>query len=496
MLEMMLSGGKIIEESKLPEGWTKLVSLYPLTALAQGVAVGKYLYFYGGADGGNFSKVLWRYDTRTGGWVRLADGLEYRAYGQALTFNNKLYLFGGKVTPTLPSGYLMIYNIATNTWSYGATTVAAFDFPVVQREGLMYLLGGQDGNNGATPRFTRYNPVNNTYTPLADHPVRSSYLGVSGGTLFDLGDGSLYSAFTSDRKVGGGSATTNVYRYDIAANTWTLLPTPTPTYFFDIQVAVINGTAYFYGGAGGNNGVIYSFDGVTWKTIPQSDPKPAVRSYSAMASVNGSFFLLGGNIGATLLNELWAFTPPSALLPEPVEGVVSGVNFITMANLATAVGVSSGSVGGTPINQNDGWFHWINTDGSELYIAERPIRHSITWEAMDALGIVKGAKTIVVRGRTFKVRFLLGATTDPSSTLGREWTKYIIPWFDGTLGSRTSDQLGIIGTDMGKMNMLQEVDPRGGHCAAVYRDINEMWYQPYNQTNPGYGWRPVLELVP
>ena len=185
---------------------------------------------------------------------------------------------------------------------------------------------------------------------------------------------------------------------------------------------------------------------------------------------------------ATQITNITPMTPGSA--------------FISMPDLALAVGVTAESVGGTAINQGDGWYHWLNADGSELYIAERPIRHSITWEAMDALGIVNGTKTIVVKGRTFKVRFLLGATADPSSTLGREWNKYILPLFDGTLDSKTSDQLGIIGTDMGKMNMLQEVDPRGGHCAAVYRDINEMWYQPYNQTNPGYGWRPVLELVP
>lgn len=188
---------------------------------------------------------------------------------------------------------------------------------------------------------------------------------------------------------------------------------------------------------------------------------------------------------------------PRRDLGVPYKGVVSGTSFITMPALATAVGVDATSVGGTEINQTDGWFHWINDDNTELYIAERPIRHTIKWETMHALGIVKGTKTIVVGGRTFKVRFLLGATADPAVGLvGREWTKYIVPMFDGTIAALTSDQLGTMGTNMGKMNMLQEVDPRGGHCVAVYRTIDELWYQPYNDANAGHGWRPVLELVP
>lgn len=311
MLEAMLAGGKLIAEQTLPEGWTQLVSLYPAVVYPKGVAVNKYLYFYGGNKGTSYSKALWRYDTLTGGWLQLADAPSGLSDGAMVAFNNKLYYFGGKTTATALSGAALIYNIAANTWAYGTTNLAASSFQAIEREGVIWLLGGYTSDTGAARRLTRYNPSTDKYTAAADYPVGSGFVGVSGMSLFDLGDGNLYTAFGSENKVGSASATTKVYKYTIATNSWSLLPAPAPTYMFDCTAVVINRKAYFYCGRGGSNGTIYSFDGATWETVLQVDPKPVERAAFAMTSSKGSIYLLGGNSPIAILNELWAFTLPA-----------------------------------------------------------------------------------------------------------------------------------------------------------------------------------------
>ena len=185
----------------------------------------------------------------------------------------------------------------------------------------------------------------------------------------------------------------------------------------------------------------------------------------------------------------------SSIPPQPFKGEVAQADFITYPDLVTALGVT----GGTVINTtNNPWLHYITTAGKELYFPKKTIRHTLSWEYFNGKGLVNGATTITIGGRKFKVRFLLGAPADPgTSTLGREWNELIPPLVNGEWAEYTYTDLDVgTGTTNGQMTMFQEANTRGGHGAGPYPGTTGLWYQPANAANSGYGWRPVLELVP
>ena len=179
----------------------------------------------------------------------------------------------------------------------------------------------------------------------------------------------------------------------------------------------------------------------------------------------------------------------------PFRGEVKEADFITYPALVTALGIS----GGTVINAtNNPWLHFVTPEGKELYFPKKTIRHSLSWEYFDGKGLAKGSTTVTVGGRNFRVRFLKGAPADPgTSTLGGEWTQLIPPLVDGSWAEYTYTDLDVgTGTTNGQMTMFQEANTRGGHGAGPYPGTTGLWYQPANAANSGYGWRPVLELLP
>lgn len=186
----------------------------------------------------------------------------------------------------------------------------------------------------------------------------------------------------------------------------------------------------------------------------------------------------------------------STMPPPPFRGEVAQADFITFAALATATGLTAGA----PINTTEPWLHIVTAAGLDLYMPRKPIRNNLTWESLSALGMVTGTKTVVINSKTYKVRLLKVYATDSggNTTAGREWSDLILGLVNGTYANYTAAQLGTGtgGTTNGELNIGQEPDNRGGHAAGGYPDINSIWYINPGTTNTGYGWRPVLELVP
>ncbi|WDS62351.1 virion structural protein [Pseudomonas phage D6] len=183
-------------------------------------------------------------------------------------------------------------------------------------------------------------------------------------------------------------------------------------------------------------------------------------------------------------------TPPVPVTP--FKGEVAQADFITAADLATAVGLTSGTVtnAGTP------WLK-IEEDGKTYYLAKTSLRHTVTKEQLEARGIVTGSTTVVIAGKTYKVRCMTGRATNPSNTVAGEWLRWYTALTDGTWASYTTAQL-ITGTGLannGQLVIVQEDDTRGRGTNG-YPGLMGPWYHNANVTNAGYGWRPVLELVP
>jgi len=90
---------------------------------------------------------------------------------------------------------------------------------------------------------------------------------------------------------------------------------------------------------------------------------------------------------------------------------------------------------GTGQNSTAGWlkFAWQN---KILFVAKKPIRNSISWDAINTAKCVYGGagdKTIVIDGLTYKVRLLKGANKDPAGAYNgaichnSEWNRLMLP---------------------------------------------------------------------
>lgn len=187
----------------------------------------------------------------------------------------------------------------------------------------------------------------------------------------------------------------------------------------------------------------------------------------------------------------------------PFKGEVAQADFITFANLLATVQTSTSKVlNGTAINQTEPWlkFEW---NGKTLYTPKKQIRQSVQKTELTAMGIVAGSTTVVIAGKTYKVRLMTGNLNDVSS----EWNNLIYRIYSGsenaankgTWAKYTATDLGLEpGTSGGKLAHCQGTYSggfpdltRGGYSGG---GVVGEWYQAA-ATNPGYGWRPLLELV-
>lgn len=202
----------------------------------------------------------------------------------------------------------------------------------------------------------------------------------------------------------------------------------------------------------------------------------------------------------------------------PFRGEVTQTDLISFADLATAVGLTTTSTSsgvGMPLNTGDVWLHYIDGD-KEFYVTKKPIRNYILWTKLNELGIVNGSKTIDIDGKTFKVRLMTGTATNPGNTAGGEWNKYFYPIYNqpGVTSTEfqstrwanyTNADLGVSNSaNNGALSLMQDVQNANtnpvqyatrGWASDTSKIMLNVFYQPANSTNQGYGWRPVLELV-
>src|SRR5712691_10917088 len=96
---------------------------------------------------------------------------------------NNIYVAFGFTPATGDSNLLRIYNIATNTWSFGppAPTAGRSEmYRGVAHDGTLYCVGGRNTNENWS-----FTPATNTWTPLAPLPGGLNV----GSTATDFGNG-------------------------------------------------------------------------------------------------------------------------------------------------------------------------------------------------------------------------------------------------------------------------------------------------------------------
>jgi hypothetical protein len=220
-------------------------------------------------------------------------------------------------TPTCTPG--------NNQWS----EVAAYPFPArgpfcVSDGTSYYTGGGYDGSNVHGDLF-KYDPVANTYTPLASAPDQ-----------FFLSQAVYYSANNKIYSIagfnlGGQSNTTRIY--DIAGNSWTTgTAIPEPNGLSDAATGLDSGKIYIacgFNGSGASNTLhIYDIATDSW-TLGANAPTAVY--LPGFGAINGKFYVISGNNGSTEVPDVQIYDIASntwssgAPIPTPVTAPGSAV---------------------------------------------------------------------------------------------------------------------------------------------------------------------------
>ena len=223
-----------------------------------------------------------------------------------------------------------IYDIASDTWSLGATAPGiSSEGAGTAHGGLFYTVGGRVGG-AARADIWSYSPASDTWN-AALTPMPTARAGLA---IAVVGD-SIY-AIGGRTGVGGpctGSPLDAVERYDIASDTWTPV-TPLLAPRSDLAAAAVGGKIYVFGGcdaAGNFLADVDVYDPVTdtWSTAPADMPTARAGMY-AVETKGGTVYVIGGwdGVGTGLsTNEAYKVSQDewtAGLLPMPTPRAETG----------------------------------------------------------------------------------------------------------------------------------------------------------------------------
>ena len=221
----------------------------------------------------------------------------------------------------------------------------------------------------------------------------------------------------------------------------------------------------------------------------------------------------------------------SGTMEEGFFGEVSTTALITGDALASQVGISQG----TSQHSTAGWLKFAYK-GKIQFIAKKPIRNSISWDAINTAKCVygdSGDKTVVIDGKTYKVTLMraLEPTNDPKTVAsansgevnhGSEWNRLMcqiheeaingsweypdniesdIGILEHSLGSGSQGMYDdadlVVKSGDGRVSWCQEMGTStSGRLVRGSDGVSNSYNGTSSDAGSYYGWRPVLELVP
>ena len=211
-------------------------------------------------------------------------------------------------------------------------------------------------------------------------------------------------------------------------------------------------------------------------------------------------------------------------------GEVSASELITGDALASECGISQG----TSQFSTEPWLKFAYK-GEILFVAKKPIRHSISWDTINAVKCVygdSGDKTVTVNGLTYKVTLMraLEPTNDPKTVASgdsgavnhhSEWNRLMcqiheeaingswshpnniesdIGILKHSLGSGSQGMYSnadlIVGSGNGRRSWCQEMaTSTSNRMNCGYNGVSYSYGNTSSLTSIFYGWRPVLRLI-
>ncbi len=238
--------------------WTQKADMPTGRGWVPWVVINQVIYVAGGVKDQNNLANLEAYDPSTDKWSVLAPMPQASSASWAIPYNGKGYFFAGS------SGATQIYDATANKWSVGAAVPggAGEDHCVAEVDGRLYVIGGAYAGGPDRVAMRRYDPSADTWESLAQVP--------SGGVT----DGWAYVAGHSIYVWGGWDSYDRRLRvFDTDSQTWSvrdnfITPLQASTGYNRFKIALLNGRAYFLGGASSSaEGVAYNTNNLSFGPV-------------------------------------------------------------------------------------------------------------------------------------------------------------------------------------------------------------------------------------
>ena len=290
-----------------------------------------------------------------GEWDTRAALLENNSELAFAQLNGKIYLMGGYPPPRVTQRSVQVYDMASNTWSYGP------ELPLPNNHGMaaavngkIYLIGGQTQADDPPGTYSYVNTVYELDPAVGEWVARAPMPTARSSGVAVVLDGKIYVA-------GGRPLHQQDFAvYDPAANTWEVLPEmPTPRNHF--TGAAIDGRIHYVGGRDGL-GLGQSmttahevFDPAT-KTWTTAAPMLLARSGMNGVMARGCFHVWGGEGPGGMFHDHDFYDPRTnewirlPAMPIPVHGVY-GSAFVNDLIWVSGGGNMVGGSAGTTFNQ-------------------------------------------------------------------------------------------------------------------------------------------------
>jgi DNA-binding CsgD family transcriptional regulator/N-acetylneuraminic acid mutarotase len=177
--------------------------------------------------------------------------------------------------------------------------VARSDMAAVAYDDKAYLIGGEEAA-GITGANARYDPVTNSWQPLAAKPLPVADIAgaVIGGLIYVPGG-----------RLASGQMSNALEVYDPAADHWEQ-KAPMPAALSGYALAQFEGKLYVFGGWTGDQYVatVYAYDPVSDQWTSHL-PMPTTRGFAGAAVAAGKIYVVGGTAGGAPLAVNEAFNP-------------------------------------------------------------------------------------------------------------------------------------------------------------------------------------------
>jgi N-acetylneuraminic acid mutarotase len=312
---LLRSGGKLDPNRPLPSAWSTVSSTGAPTARISHTAVwtGAEMLVWGGHDGSAALNTGGRYNLNLDSWSAITTNAAplARQHHVAVWTGTEMLVWGGNNGSTYYNNGGR-YTPATGTWTampLAGAPAARSGATAIWTGSEMIVWGGLQVSGGFPPIIflfnsgARFNPANNTWTPLptANAPSgRINHSAVWTGTDMIVWGGDM-------------SGSENGARYNLAENSWTPLPTVDEPASRRQHTAVWDGTQMIiWGGHNGTNevntGGVYDPIANTWRAVTTTGA-PVQRVGHTAVWAGAEMVVWGGRQSSQTFDDTFGYTP-------------------------------------------------------------------------------------------------------------------------------------------------------------------------------------------